>query len=119
MLGALIETVDDTSQGYDYDEDLKTGEEWQIPDGGLEPIVSDSFGESISEYVTNPTNQGRRYLDGTARAIFSALDKHGFGEPIALDGTIQNPEIFHTTEQKRQEIIEDQAYNQVKQRVLN
>ena len=121
LLWAMTELVDDAGgTGYDYSSlDVESGSEWHMPDRGLNGVVSDSFGESIEDYVTDPTKEKREYLKGTSRAIFSALDKHGFGEPIALDGTIQEPEIHHTRQETRDSIIEDAAYDEVRERVLN
>jgi hypothetical protein len=121
LLWATMELIDDAGgTGYDYSSvDVETGAEWHMPDRGLNGVVSDSFGESIEDYVTDPTKEKREYLKGTSRAIFSALDKYGFGEPIALDGTIQEPEILHTTQETRDSIIEDAAYDEVRERILN
>jgi hypothetical protein len=41
---------------------------------------------------------------------------HGANEPIALDGTIQNPQILHPTQETRDAIIEDAAYDEVEER---
>jgi hypothetical protein len=119
LTSAMINLVDDVNVGYDYTStDYESGAEWIIPDDGIKPVVSDSFGESIVDYVTDPKKDKREYLKGTSRAIFSALDKHGFGEPIAIDGRIQEPQILHTTQETRDSIIEDAAYDEVRERVL-
>jgi hypothetical protein len=57
-------------------------------------------------------------LEGTSRAIFSAMAKQGWSKPIALDGTIEDPEIYHATEETIDSIHEDRAYDQIKQRVM-
>jgi|APHM01.1.fsa_nt_gi hypothetical protein len=117
MLTALTSMVDDAPQFYDYSESTESGAESQIL--GAEPVISDSFGQSVTNYAKNPTKEGNKYLMGTSRAIFSAMDKQGWNEPIALDGTIENPEIYHATEQTVEDIHQNRAYDQVRQRVLS
>jgi hypothetical protein len=91
-----------------------------MPIGGKPlPAISDSFGESVSDYARNPTKEKKNYLQGTSRAIFSAVHKQGWNQPIALDGTIEDPEIYHVTEDTVEEIHADRAYDQVRQRVMS
>ncbi|EGQ43182.1 MAG: hypothetical protein J07AB43_11720, partial [Candidatus Nanosalina sp. J07AB43] len=118
MLNSLLWMVDDAPAFYDYDDDIESGAESEMPLGGKPlPVISNSFGRSVSDYARNPTKKKSRYLEGTSRAIFSAMDKQGWEEPIALDGTIENPEIYHVTEDTVEEIHVDKAYGEVRQRV--
>jgi hypothetical protein len=119
MLNALNNMVDDAPQFYDYDEETNSGAESLTPNKEFKPVISDSFGQSVSDYARNPTKEKKRYLEGTSRVIFSAMDKQGWDEPIALDGTIENPEIYHATEETIEEIHQDKAYDQVKNRVIS
>ena len=119
MLNALNQLVDDAPEFYDYDESTRSGAESQMPVGGKpNPVISDSFGESVQDYAENPTTQGYRHLEGTSRAIFSAMAKQGWSKPIALDGTIENPEVYHATEETIDSIHEDRAYDDVRQKVM-
>jgi hypothetical protein len=114
MLNALNQLVDDAPEFYDYDESTRSGAESQMPIGGKpNPVISNSFGQSVSDYARNPTKEKKRYLEGTSRAIFSAMAKQGWNEPIALDGTIENPEVYHATEDTIEQIHEERAYDEV------
>jgi hypothetical protein len=118
LTSGILAMVDDVSTPYDYSgTDYETGADWSGTN--LSSVVSDTFGESVVDYVTHPTEDKHEYLEGTSRAVFSALTKHGSSEPIALDGTIQNPEILHPTQETRDSIIEDAAYDEVRERILN
>jgi hypothetical protein len=46
------------------------------------------------------------------------MAKQGWSKPIALDGTIEDPEIYHATEETIEQIHEDRAYDDVRQRVM-
>jgi hypothetical protein len=116
MLGALRQMVDDAPEFYDYDESVQSGAESET---GLKAAISDSFGRSVSDYARNPTKEKKRYLEGTSRAIFSAMDKQGWDEPIALDGTIENPQVYHATGETIEDIHEERAYDQVRQKVMS
>ncbi|MBY6287277.1 hypothetical protein GLT90_01590 [Nanohaloarchaea archaeon H12] len=118
MLNSLLWMVDDAPEFYDYDEDTRSGAESQMPVGGKpNPVISNSFGESVQDYAEDPTTQKYRHLEGTSKAIFSAMAKQGWNEPIALDGTIEDPEVHHATEETIEGIHEDRAYDEVKDRV--
>ncbi len=117
MLEAIMSMVDDAREFIDYDDQTKSGGESEIPMGGLTTAISNSFGESVQDYAENPTTQKYRHLEGTSRAIFSAMAKQGWNEPIALDGTIEDPEEYHATEETIEQIHEDRAYDEVRERV--
>ncbi len=119
MLNALNNMVDDAPQYYDYDEETNSGADRLTPNQDFVPVISDSFGESVQDYAEDPTTQKYRQLEGTSRAIFSAMDKQGWNEPIAIDGTIEKPEVYHATEETIEDIHEDRAYDQVRQRVMS
>jgi hypothetical protein len=46
------------------------------------------------------------------------MAKQGWNEPIALDGTIEDPEVYHATEETIEDIHEERAYDKVKGMVM-
>lgn len=120
--------VDDAGMnGYDFENLEESGE---IESAGVEAnstetavwikgVTSDSYGESLESYMTSPDESyTRRDFEVSARAIFSALEQQDFAGPIALDGTLRNPQVLHPTEQQVQNIRENQLYDNVASTIL-
>jgi hypothetical protein len=118
MLNALNSIVDDAPQFYDYDKNTESGADSLTPNNDFEAVISSSFGESVEDYANDPSVEGYDNLIGTSRAIFSAMAKQGWNEPIAIDGTIEDPEIYHATEETIEDIHEERAYDDVRQKVM-
>jgi len=118
MLNALNSIVDDAPQFYDYDKNTESGADSLTPNNDFEAVISSSFGESVEDYANDPSVEGYDNLIGTSRAIFSAMAKQGWNEPIAIDGTIEDPEIYHATEETIEDIHKDRAYDEVKSMIM-
>lgn len=111
----LFQLVDDIGiTGYDTNPDLDLPNPQVAVDG---TIVSDEFGESIEEYVTNPTTEKRQYMENIGRGMHQVQQQEGWGTSLALTGTLEDPEILPTDQETVNQVRQDQAYDQVKERV--
>ncbi|NHX37039.1 MULTISPECIES: hypothetical protein [Halolamina] len=112
----LMQLVDDMGvTGYNNNEDLDL--ESARPDWGG-TVVSDEFGESLEGYITSPTNKERQYLENIGRGLFQIRNQVGMNASIALTGTLEDPEILPTDQETVNAVRQDQAYDQVRKRVL-
>jgi hypothetical protein len=111
---SMMEMVDDMGiTGYDINPDI---ENIGVPTDGR--LVSDTFGESVEEYVANPTTDSREQFENISRGLYQIFEQEGWDTSIALTGTIENPEILPTDQKTVNAIRQDQAYDQVRERVL-
>ncbi|RXK51712.1 hypothetical protein [Halorientalis pallida] len=112
---ALFELVDDMGiTGYNVNPDR------DLPDATTEvssPLVSDSFGMSLQDYRDNPTTEKRQYLESVARGMYQIQESEGWGTSIALEGTLENPELIPTDQETVNEIRQEGAYDEVRSRV--
>ncbi|WP_133305075.1 hypothetical protein [Halonotius pteroides] len=115
----LTELVDDqyvtgyVEDGEEINQDINRQDGIQV--GGT--LVSDEFGESLEEYVTDPDPETREYVENIGRGIYTIRQEQGWDTDLAITGTVENPEIRGTTLERINEIRADQAYDQVRQRV--
>ncbi len=117
LIEGLLSQIDDAPELYNFDEDRATGGQRQV-NGDYEGVaVSSSFRNSVSHYMDNPTRVGKKKLDGASKAIFSSLNKFGWNKAIALDGTIDTPEIYRISEEFRKKLHANQVYNNFGQRI--
>jgi hypothetical protein len=114
---ALTHAVDDAAlNGYDMSEiEQETGVDAAYSDGWINAVVSDSFGESLEEYVKNPEegDYTREDFETAARTVFTALETENFGGEFALDGDLANPEVYKAEKETLEEIRADMAYDEV------
>jgi hypothetical protein len=111
----MRQLVDDMGvTGYNNNEDLNLDN--ARPDWGG-TLVSDEFGESLEGYITNPTTEKRQYMEKIGRGLFQIRNQEGFGASIALTGTLEDPEILPTDQDTVNQVRQDQAYDQVRERV--
>lgn len=111
----MRQLVDDMGvTGYNNNEDLNLDN--ARPDWGG-TLVSNEFGESLEEYITNPTTEKRQYMEDIGRGLFQIRNQEGFGASIALTGTLEDPEILPTDQDTVNQVRQDQAYDQVRERV--
>ncbi|SDX65794.1 hypothetical protein [Halobellus clavatus] len=113
----LVSLVDDTGiTGYDKNPDRNI-DEAREGEGGT--VVSHEFGDSIEAYIEDPDPDTRQQLENVGRGIYQIRQQtpKDWETPLALTGTIENPEIRATTQETVNQIRRDQAYNQVKERV--
>ena len=117
---ALLHAVDDAGlSGWDFSQYQDNGVEMPEPDEAPDVVVSDSFGTSFQEYVRNPDEEyTRRDFESTKRKFFKACEDNDFTGHYALDGTLDDPEIIKTTEEKLEEIRSDKAYGNVASRAV-
>ena len=80
-------------------------------------VVSDEFGGSLEEYVLDPDPETRQYMENVGRGLYTIRQQEGWDTNLALTGTLQNPEITATTIDQINEIREQHAYNEVRDRV--
>lgn len=80
-------------------------------------VVSDEFGESLEEYVLDPDPETRQYMENIGRGLYTIRQNQGWDTNLALTGTLENPEITATTIDIINEIREQHAYNEVRDRV--
>jgi len=80
-------------------------------------VVSDEFGESLEEYVLDPDPETRQYMENIGRGLYTIRQNQGWDTNLALTGTLENPEITATTIDTINEIREQHAYNEVRDRV--
>ncbi|MBY6294176.1 hypothetical protein GLU60_02195 [Nanohaloarchaea archaeon H01] len=118
LLGGMLSFVDDAPDHVGYPEEVETGGDWNYPwewvrDTTSHVVVSNSFGESVEEYTENPSAEGYKHFEGTSRALFSALYKNGFGQSIAVDGTMEDPKFYNVNEETASRIHENELYDQV------
>ncbi len=112
----LYQLVDDMSiTGYDNNPDRNLDSPQAVIDGTL---VSDEFGQSLEEFVTNPTAEERQYVENIARGMYQIQQQEGWGTSLALIGTIENPEILPTDQETVNAVRQDQAYDQVRERAV-
>ena len=113
---ALFQMVDDMGiTGFDNNPDRDNTNLGAALDGTL---VSDSFGQSLEEYVTDPTQEKKSYVENIARGLYQIQQKQGWEANVALEGTIEDPEILPTNQETLNAVRENQAYDQVRERVL-
>jgi hypothetical protein len=111
----LLELVDDKGiTGYDNNQDRNLDQARTAMDGTL---VSDEFGESLENFVTDPSAEERQYMENIARGMYQIQEQEGWGTSLALTGTIEDPEILPTDQATVNAVREDQAYSQVRERV--
>jgi len=111
----LFQLVDDMGiTGYDTNPDLDLPNPQVAVDGTL---VSDEFGESIEEYVTNPTTEKRQYMENIARGMHQIQQEEGWGTSLALTGTLKDPEILPTDQETVNQVRQDEAYDEARERV--
>jgi hypothetical protein len=110
---ALTQLVSDENASWSESPD-KDYQENSALDGAL---VSDQFGQSIEQYITNPDTETRQYMENTGRAIFQAQQAENWDQSIALTGTLEDPEILITDHETINQIREEQAYDQVRERI--
>jgi len=120
---ALLSAVDDAGlSGWDFSQYEDNGVEMPMPEQASEitdTVVSDSFGTSLQEYVRNPDEDyTRRDFESTKRKFFKACEDNDFTGHYALDGTLDDPEIIKTTEEKVEQIRADKAYGNVASRAV-
>jgi hypothetical protein len=114
LVQTMMETVDDMGvTGYDNNPDR---ENVAAPADGK--LVSDTFGESIEDYITNPTPESRQQPENLSRGIYQIFQQEGWDTSIALTGTIEDPEILPTDQSTVNAVREDQAYDQVREKVM-
>ena len=114
----LYELVDDmgiTGYNNNPDRDLSSSIDEAALDGTL---VSDGFGESLEEFITNPSSEERQYVENIARGMYQIQEQEGWGTSLSLTGTIEDPEILPTDQGTVNAVREDQAYDQVRERVV-
>ncbi len=112
----LLELVDDMGiTGYNNNPDRSLEEARTVMDGTL---VSDEFGESLESFVTDPSAEERQYVENIARGMYQIQEQEGWGTSLALTGTIEDPEILPTDQETVNAVREDQAYDQVRERVV-
>lgn len=110
----LFDLVDDMSiTGYDTNPDRSLHDAQAVIDGTL---VSDSFGRSIENYITDPTTQKRQYIENVARGMFQIQQQEGWGTSFALTGTLEDPEIIPTDQNIINQVRKDEAYDEVRER---
>lgn len=117
FIEAIDGLVDDVGiQGYGKNPDVDLKE--QRPGIGGR-VVSHEFGDSVEQYMENPDPETRQQLENISRGLYQLRQQtsQGWQTPLAITGTIQNPEIRATTQETVNQIRVDQAYDQVKQRV--
>jgi hypothetical protein len=119
----LTELVDDYGftgfhgeDGTDINPDMNIGTE-ETGEMVAQTLVSDEFGESLEEYVVDPDQETREYVENIGRGIYTIRQEQGWDTTLALTGTIEDPEIRGTTRETVDTIRADQAYDEVKQRV--
>jgi hypothetical protein len=100
--------------GYNNNPDRSLEEARTVMDGTL---VSDEFGESLESFVTDPSAEERQYVENIARGMYQIQEQEGWGTSLALTGTIEDPEILPTDQETVNAVREDQAYDQVRERV--
>jgi|GEM_PF-7078489 len=111
----LLELVDDMGiTGYDNNPDRNLDQARTTMDGTL---ISDEFGESLENFVTNPSAEERQYVENIARGMYQIQEQEGWGTSLALTGTVEDPEILPTDQATVNSVREDQAYDQVRERV--
>ncbi|NLV09699.1 hypothetical protein GOC74_07125 [Halomicrobium mukohataei] len=111
----LYQLVDDMSiTGYDNNPDRNLDSPEAVIDGTL---VSDEFGESLENFVTDPSAEERQYVENIARGMYQIQEQEGWGTSLALTGTIEDPRILPTNQATVNAVREDQAYDQVRERV--
>jgi hypothetical protein len=126
ILDALIGNVDGarTSKhmhtNKEVYEDVNTGVEAQYGgengsiDEYIDAVVSDSFGNSFESYIKSPGDEySRSEFETATRAIFSAFEQQEFTGGIAIDGTIESPEICKATREDIEGIRADGDYSDV------
>lgn len=115
LIQTLMQSVDDMGvTGYDNNPDRKN---IAAPADGK--LVSDSFGESIEEYVTNPNSELRAKFNQLSRGIFQIFQQEGWNTSIAITGTLEDPDILPTDQATVNAVRQDQAYDQVRERVTD
>ncbi|MUV89131.1 hypothetical protein GJ629_03790 [Halapricum sp. CBA1109] len=113
LVQTMMHTIDDMGiTGYDNNPDRKNK---SLPTDGK--LVSDEFGESIEDYVLNPTSEKRNRLQNVSRGIYQVFQEHGWNSSIAITGTLEDPEILPTDQDTVNQVRQDQAYDQVRERV--
>lgn len=117
--GTLIELVDDMGiTGYDENTDRNLND--ARPGATDGKLVSDSFGKSIEEYVTNPDPEKRQYMENVGRALYQLHEQEGWGSTeVAITGTLENPEFIPTDQETINQVRQDEAYDEVRQRVTS
>jgi len=111
----LYQLVDDMGiTGYDNNQDMDIPNSEFALDGNL---VSDEFGESLEDFVINPSNEEKQYIENIARGMYQIQQQEGWGTSLALTGTIEDPEILPTNQATVNAVREDQAYSRVRERV--
>lgn len=114
---ALTHAVDDAAlNGYDTSEiEQETGVDAEYSDDNINAVISDSFGESLEEYVKNPEegDYTREDFETAARTVFTALETENFGGHFAPDGDLANPEVYKAEKETLEEIRADMAYDEV------
>ncbi|WP_154018263.1 hypothetical protein [Halolamina sediminis] len=114
--GVLFQLVDDMSiTGYDNNPDRNLDSPEAVIDGTL---VSDEFGESLEQFVTDPTREKRQYIENIARGMYQIQEQEGWGTSLALTGTLEDPEILPTDQPTVNAVRQDKAYDQVRKRVV-
>ncbi|SDJ63853.1 hypothetical protein SAMN05216226_106148 [Halovenus aranensis] len=112
---ALFQMVDDMGiTGYDNNPDRDNTNIGAALDGTL---VSDSFGQALEEFVTDPTPEKREYIKNISRGLYQIQQEQGWEATVALEGTLEDPEILPTNQATINAVRGDQAYDQVRERV--
>jgi len=113
--GALFQLVDDMGiTGYDVNEDRDLP---QARTSVTSPLVSDEFGESLEDHITEPNTEKRGHLENIARGMYQIQEQEGWGSHLALTGTLNEPEILPTDQDTVNQVRQDRAYDEVRERV--
>jgi len=99
--------VNNPDVDYDKDADYEYGR----------TVVSDEFGESLEEYVLDPEPETRQYMENIGRGLYQIRQQEGWDTNLALTGTLENPEITAAEIDTINEIREQHAYDQVREKV--
>ncbi|MXR40421.1 hypothetical protein GRX01_03495 [Halobaculum sp. WSA2] len=113
---ALRHLIDDMGvTGYNNNEDLDL--ETARPDWGG-TIVSEEFGDSLENHITNPDSKVRQYTENVGRGLYLIRNEMGMSTSLALIGTLANPEFLPTDQDTVNQIRRKQAYDEVRERIV-
>jgi hypothetical protein len=119
LIAGMINTVDDTGPHVWYKDNPDVNHEHsRDPEGLMNGVVSNSFGESVEEYVTDPTPEKRQRFREISRGLLNVYNEEDdWSTKIAVDGTLEDPEVYRTDVETINQIRADEAYDEVRERV--
>ena len=110
----LNELVDDLGRGWS---DSQNPDRDFGVDHSYQTLVTDSFGESIENYIVDPDPEKRRKLEETARGLYQIMQEEEWDISMVLAGTVEKPEFYKVGQKTVNQIRESGEWDYSEQNI--